>query len=74
MKIHTTGGVMHDSNIFLIEADRTALVDCGTGKFGSEVASEVQSILGKRKLDMILLSHEHYDHVGGTKMLAEYFQ
>lgn len=65
---------MHDSNIFLIEAGRTALVDCGTGRFGEEIASEVQKILGKRKLDMILLTHEHYDHVGGANMLIEYFE
>jgi len=71
MEIIQTGGMMNDSNIYLIMAKKTALVDCGTGDYNSEVIEDVKKHLKKRKLHMILLTHEHYDHVGGLKELKE---
>ena len=73
MEIVQTGGVMHDSNIYLIVSKKTALVDCGTGSFSKEVFKDIRKGLGKKKLDMVLITHEHYDHVGGIKGIREEF-
>jgi glyoxylase-like metal-dependent hydrolase (beta-lactamase superfamily II) len=65
--------IMHDSNIYLILSKKTALVDCGTGGFGKEAIKDIKDGLKKKKLDIILLTHEHYDHVGGIKGIKEEF-
>lgn len=55
----------------LIERDATTvLVDCGQG-FGIERNARV---LGKdlRSLDAVVLSHGHYDHVGGLEQVLAY--
>ncbi len=74
MSIHLIqSGVSYDSNIYLVVAERTMLVDAGTGLGHDRVVSEVRRILGDRRLDLIVATHCHYDHVGGLKALADEF-
>lgn len=52
---------------FLLDDGKTAvLYDTGFGFTGEGIADNIQRILGKRKLDFILLTHSHYDHVLGA--------
>jgi len=72
--IHRIGPFIgYDSNIFLIVADRNVLIDTGTGKASSHVIKAIESILGDSKLDLILLTHCHFDHVGGVHDLVNRF-
>lgn len=58
-----------DNYIFLLECSVTgelAVVDPGD-------ANAVVQALNGRQLDKILLTHHHYDHVGGVNMLCELY-
>ena len=66
--------LLFDSNMYLIiGSDSTALIDTGTGfKVDSTIESLKQKLAG-RSLDMIILTHRHYDHVGGLRALMKEF-
>jgi len=54
-----------DSNIYLVIGSRTVLIDAGTGNDSIRNIARIKSILNGRGLDMIILTHFHFDHVGG---------
>lgn len=63
--------LLFDANMFIIDGDRPLLVDAGTGfKIDSTIAS-VEKILKGRKLEGIILTHRHFDHVGGAMAVSE---
>jgi Zn-dependent hydrolases, including glyoxylases len=64
---------MFGSNIFLIVGTRTVLVDAGSGVLPKRMISEIKGILKDRRLDMIVLTHCHFDHIGGAKALTDEF-
>lgn len=74
MKVHQIGGVGCDSNIYLIEAEKPVLIDTGTGFNISGTLKEIKKILNKKPIQMILLTHMHYDHTGGAKKIAEAYK
>ena len=56
------------SNAFLVDGERTVLVDAGAGfDVVSAVATEVDS------LDAVILTHTHPDHVGNTRSVTSEF-
>ena len=59
---------------FLLDNGRTAvLYDTGFGFTGEGIAQNIRQILGERKLDYILLTHSHYDHVLGACYIARLY-
>jgi len=66
--------LLFDSNMYLvIGSERIALIDTGTGfKVSDTIASIKESIKG-RPLDIIILTHRHYDHVGGLGAIVKEF-
>ncbi len=53
--------------------DVNTLVDVGTD---GSIISEIEKIstgVGKRRVDQIILTHEHFDHVGGLKKIKELY-
>lgn len=70
-----TGG--HGGEALLIcGSEKTALLDCGMA-YCAEVTLENLlsrlSALGRDRLDYILLSHSHYDHIGALPWIREAF-
>ena len=66
--------LLFDSNMYLISgAERTALIDTGTGFMVDATIKSLKELLAGRKLDMIILTHRHYDHVGGLRGLIKEF-
>jgi len=71
--IRVTGGFGGEATL-IIGSHKTALLDCGMAYCGEQTANNIKNALaGKtdasgapRTLDYILLSHTHYDHVGGA--------
>lgn len=59
---------------FLIDDGKTSILyDSGFGFTGFQVAENIKSVLGERKLDYIFLTHSHYDHaLGSASVLREY--
>ena len=66
--------LLFDSNIFLILGDeKTALIDTGTGFQLDSTIKSIDKGLNGRSLDYVILTHRHYDHVGGLSgILSKY--
>lgn len=66
--------ILFDSNIYLVSGtDKTALIDTGTGfDIGSTIAN-IKKKLDGRSLDYVIITHRHYDHVGGLGAIIKEF-
>ena len=65
---------LFDSNIYLISSSRkTMLVDSGIGFQSEDTIASVRRMLGGRPLDIMVLTHRHYDHVGGANAMIKAF-
>ncbi len=66
MKVHYIAGVACDSNIYLVEDEDPLVVDAGTGMYADTVLEEIARIVPLRSVGRIVLTHSHYDHMGGA--------
>ena len=60
----------------IIGSEKTALYDCGMAYCGSLLADNIRKELGRlgrRNLDYIILTHSHYDHLGGLPYVHKAF-
>lgn len=75
LMIHRIGPfVSFDSNIYLLTGEQNILIDAGTGLSSQEVTRSIKKVLGEDgKLDTILLTHCHFDHIGGVPYLVSAF-
>ena len=62
--VRVTGGEGTESWLIL-GTEKTALIDCGFVFHGEKLAANLKEVLGDRPLDYVILSHSHYDHLGG---------
>lgn len=66
--------VLFDSNIYLVIGEtKTALVDTGTGFGADATVASLKKALGGRKLDYVIITHRHFDHVGGLGRIIKEF-
>lgn len=66
--------LLFDSNMYIvIGSEKTALIDTGTGFKVSETIARLKESLSGRFLDYVILTHRHYDHVGGLGRIIEEF-
>jgi hydroxyacylglutathione hydrolase len=70
MEIYTIPGQEYDSNIYLITGKVPTMIDTGTGLHTRDVIAIVQRVIHLTQIQQILLTHEHYDHVGGVHDLV----
>jgi glyoxylase-like metal-dependent hydrolase (beta-lactamase superfamily II) len=62
------------STHFMILGDAIALVDSGISASRERIEQELKTYLGdEASLDFILLTHAHYDHVGGIPYLRQLY-
>ena len=66
MKVHYIAGVGYDSNVYLLQGDDPIVVDTGTGMFADTMLEELSKLVPLRKVGRIVLTHCHYDHMGGA--------
>lgn len=71
MNIHSIIGKGYDSNIFVIDGEKPTVIDTGTGMNTAHVISEMNEVIDVETISQIILTHEHFDHVGGVKQLFE---
>ena len=65
--VHNVGCVSGgEAFLLLVEGGKTALIDSGFLFTAKGTVRKIRDILGDRKLDYILLTHSHYDHVSGA--------
>lgn len=55
--------------ILIIGSEKTAVYDTGMAYCGKELVGNIKQELKDRPLDYVLLSHTHYDHIGGLPYL-----
>jgi len=70
MDIHVIPGREYDSNIYLIVGKVPTIIDTGTGFHTREVTDSIKEIISPTQIQQILLTHEHFDHVGGVHDLV----
>jgi len=66
MTIQYLPGKGYDSNIYLVTGGDPILVDTGTGRYSQALLGKITSLVDISKLRRIVLTHRHYDHVGGA--------
>lgn len=66
MTIVTIPGKNYDSNIYICTGKNPTLIDTGTGLYSKEIGEILQKILHPTTVTQIILTHEHFDHVGGV--------
>ena len=71
MDIFTIPGKDYDSNVFIVNGKVPTMIDTGTGFYSKEIIETVQKFLNITRIQQILLTHEHYDHVGGVNDIAK---
>jgi hydroxyacylglutathione hydrolase len=71
MKVHYIAGVAYDSNVYLLEDDDPVVVDSGTGMHVDSTLEEIGRIVPLRSIGRIVLTHSHYDHIGGAEAMAK---
>jgi len=57
----------------LLGNEKTAMFDCGMQFCADTTIEKVKNALNGRKLDYIIATHTHYDHIGGLPMFRAAF-
>ena len=70
MPVLSITGMGPDSNIFLVTGEDPFVVDTGTGLNHVKVLAKLLSLAEGIQPRRIILTHRHYDHVGGASKLS----
>ena len=62
-----------DSNIYVLTGKKNAVIDTGTGLSVKYVIDRIHEILGAGTVDFVLLTHCHFDHIGGAYAISQAF-
>ena len=57
--------------LLILGSEKTAVYEAGMAWCGDRLVSNIKKELGDRPLDYALLSHTHYDHLGGLPYLRK---
>lgn len=71
MAIHMFPGKGFDCNVFLVSGDRPIVVDTGTGANTASIVPKIRKLAGDKQVQAIILTHRHYDHVGGAAYMSK---
>ena len=71
MRVHYIAGVGYDSNVYLLEDEDPIVVDTGTGMFVDATLEEMSKIVPLKRVGRIVLTHSHYDHMGGAAAIQK---
>ncbi|MBC7107829.1 MAG: MBL fold metallo-hydrolase [Methanomassiliicoccales archaeon] len=73
MSVHCLPGVGLDSNIYVVTGNDPFIVDTGTGIHIRQVIDQISRVISPQKIGRIVLTHRHYDHIGGARFLMKEF-
>jgi glyoxylase-like metal-dependent hydrolase (beta-lactamase superfamily II) len=69
MELKCIYGINYDSNIYVINGEKPSIIDTGTGLHHKRVKNEIKKYIDIKKINQIILTHEHFDHTGGIEKL-----
>lgn len=70
--INVTSGKGSSTAFLILGENKTALIDCGMAYCAPNLITNIQQVLNDvRKLDYILLSHSHYNHISSMPYLRK---
>lgn len=77
VSVENTGVTVHfldvgqgDSEFIELPEGKCMLIDASTAEYGDDIVSTVQS-LGYNKIDFLVATHPHADHIGGMAQVIE---
>lgn len=68
---------IYSSHFYYIRGDWNAiddvntLIDVGTDNFVVDEVAQMNGGVGKKRVEQVILTHEHFDHAGGLKYVIE---
>lgn len=69
--IHRITAGKGGESILICGEEKNVLLDCGMAYCGPELTENLKQTLKAETLDIILLSHSHYDHIGALPYVRE---
>ncbi|MEW5761040.1 MAG: MBL fold metallo-hydrolase [Candidatus Thermoplasmatota archaeon] len=66
MQVHRIIDESFDVNLYILISNEIALIDAGTGDNATETIRKINKVVDIKKIKKIILTHRHYDHVGGV--------
>ena len=72
LKVHIIDVGQGDSTFVELPSGDTLLIDAGEREYGERVISYIES-LGYQKVDYLVATHPHSDHIGGLQAVIESF-
>ena len=73
MKVYTLSGSLGGEAILIVKGQAAALVDSGFDFCGDQLAAKIKDTLGDIPLGEIILTHSHYDHLGGCVAIQQIY-
>lgn len=71
LDVVNVGCVPGGEAFLLMTEEKTAIFDAGFSFTAKGMVKKMKAELGERKLDYILLSHSHYDHISGASLMKK---
>jgi hydroxyacylglutathione hydrolase len=71
MSVLEVAGTGPDSNVFLVTGEDPLIVDTGTGSHHVMILKRLLALCDGKRPKRIVLTHRHYDHVGGAARMAK---
>jgi 2-aminobenzoylacetyl-CoA thioesterase len=59
--------------LYVIRGKQNLMIDCSILAKAREIEKKLLAFLGNEKIDLVLLTHSHYDHTGACSYLQEKF-
>jgi len=53
-----------DSNVYFLDYDKKIIIDAGNRSKRQELKFFIEKVIDPKKIEMVILTHLHYDHVG----------